>query len=74
MNSNGDQVIMDLKTARQQARLSQAQVAKAANVSVGTISTLERGIHRPQPETARRLERLFGQILEFVAEEEATMK
>ncbi|MDD4274276.1 MAG: helix-turn-helix transcriptional regulator [Desulfobacter postgatei] len=61
---------MDLRKARQQARLSQAQVAKAANVSVGTISTLERGIHRPQPATARKLERLFGQVLTFTAEVE----
>lgn len=61
---------MDLKKARQQARLSQADVAKAAGVTAATISNLERGIHRPRPETARRLERLFGQILTFVAEEE----
>ena len=63
---------MDLKKARQQARLSQADVAKAAGVTAATISNLERGIHRPQPETARRLERLFGQILVFPAEEDVT--
>lgn len=61
---------MDLRTARQQARLTQHQVAQAAGVSAMTISNLERGVHRPQPETARRLERLFGQILTFAAEEE----
>lgn len=59
---------MDLKKARQQARLSQADVAKAAGVTAATISNLERGVHSPQPETARRLERLFGQILTFAAE------
>ncbi|EIM65475.1 helix-turn-helix transcriptional regulator [Desulfobacter postgatei] len=65
---------MNLKQARQQARLSQQQVAQAAGVSAMTISNLERGRHRPQPATARRLERLFGQILEFAAEEEGAIQ
>jgi len=60
---------MNLKTARIQARLTQAQVAKDAGITVSTLSTLERGIHRPQPGTARRLERLFGQILDLYPED-----
>lgn len=59
---------MDLKQARIDARLTQAQVAKGAKVSAGTISNLERGINSPHPATARRLERLFGQILTFAGE------
>jgi transcriptional regulator with XRE-family HTH domain len=60
---------MNLKKARIQARLTQAQVAKAAGVTAATISNLERGVHRPQPDTARRLERLFGQILDLYPED-----
>jgi transcriptional regulator with XRE-family HTH domain len=45
-----------IKAKRRQLGLSQEAAAVQAGISVGTWSLLERGIHRPKPETAKQIE------------------
>lgn len=44
-----------LKQLRLGAKLTQAQLAEACDVSIDTISNIERGIHGPQFELLERL-------------------
>ena len=61
--------MVDLKTARKRARLTQKQVAEALGVTQATICTIEKKKHFPRPELARRIERLFGQVLDLYPED-----
>lgn len=48
-----------IKAKRRQLELSQEAAAELAGISVGTWSLLERGIHRPKPETAKQIEEVL---------------
>lgn len=45
-----------IKARRRQLDLSQEMAAEKAGISVGTWSLLERGMHRPKPETSKQIE------------------
>ena len=48
-----------IKARRRQLDLSQEMAAEKAGISVGTWSLLERGMHRPKPETSKEIERVL---------------
>ena len=48
-----------IKAKRRQLNISQEEAARLAGISVGTWSLLERGIHRPKPNTAEQIEEVL---------------
>jgi transcriptional regulator with XRE-family HTH domain len=54
--------------AREQAKLTQAEVAEAAGISVETVSRIERGMHEPELSTAIAIARALGYELTLVGE------
>ncbi|GEM_PF-4176106 len=51
---------MKLRDARVQAFLTQAELAEKADVSIATVSAIERGVERPTVRTARKLAKALG--------------
>jgi transcriptional regulator with XRE-family HTH domain len=49
-----------LRQLRREKDLTQEQLAEAANISVESISNLERGIHAPSFDTLERLAKALG--------------
>lgn len=58
---------MRLKRIRQQAGLSQADLAKAADIPVGTLRNWEQGIRAPLFDTAAKIARALDVSLDDLA-------
>ena len=55
-----------LKKLREEKNILQADLAKTLNITQGTLSNWERGIHDPDSKSLAILSRLFGCSIDFI--------
>lgn len=56
----------NLAKLRKEHNMGQKELALRLNVSIGTISNYENGVHTPNPETLGRLADCFGVSVDYI--------